>query len=106
MLEVASEGPAAATAVVVDDPTPTGLTVRAADADQGSCDMSVRCALGTLIPGQLVRVTIHATVAPDAPAGAIVNTASVAGGQRDPNPDNNGATASGERARHRRREAR
>ncbi len=93
VLEVASEGPAAATGVVVDDPTPTGLTVHSADADQGSCDATVRCALGTLVPGQLVRVTIHATVAPDAPAGAIVNTASVAGAQRDPNPDNNGASA-------------
>jgi len=93
VLEVGNDGPAGATGVVVDDPTPTGLTVQSADADQGSCDATVHCTLGTLVPGQLVRVTIHATVAADAPAGAIVNTASVAGAQRDPNPANNRATA-------------
>ena len=94
VLEVANDGPAAATGVVVDDPTPTGVTVSAATADQGSCDATVRCTLGTVIPGQLIRVTVHATVAADAPAGAIANTATVAGAQRDPNPANNSATAS------------
>jgi uncharacterized repeat protein (TIGR01451 family) len=93
VVQVANDGPAAATAVVVDDPTPVGLTVRTADAEQGSCDMSVRCTLGTLTPGQLVRVTIRATVAADAPAGPIANAATVAGGLRDPNPGNDGATA-------------
>ena len=93
VLQVANDGPAAATAVVVDDPAPAGLTVRTADTEQGSCDLSVRCTLGTLTPGQLVRVTIHAKVAPDAPAGPIVNTATVAGGLRDPNPGNDHATA-------------
>ena len=93
VLQVSDNGPAAATGVVVDDPPPAGLTVLAADVDQGACDTTVHCALGTLIPGQMVRVTVHATVADAAPAGPLTNAATVAGEQRDPHPDNNRATA-------------
>jgi uncharacterized repeat protein (TIGR01451 family) len=56
--------------------------------------VTVRCALGTLTPGQLVHVTIHATVAPEAPADGIANVATVAADQRDPDPSNDRASAS------------
>ena len=93
VMDVTNDGPALATGVVVDDPVPTGLAVRAASADQGTCDLTVHCALGALAPGQLVHVTVRAVVASDAPPGPIANAAAVAGAQRDPDPPNNQATA-------------
>lgn len=93
VLDVANDGPAAATGVIVDDPPPPGIELHAASADQGTCDATVHCALGTLIPGQLVRVTIHGKVAASAPPDAIANAATVAADQRDPDPSNNRAAA-------------
>ncbi len=93
VLDVANDGPALATGVVVDDPAPAGLMVHAVVTDQGTCELTVHCALGALAPGQLLHVRIQAVVAADAPAGPIANAATVTGAQRDPDPANNRATA-------------
>ena len=84
---VTNLGPAQATGVTLSDPTPVGLTFVSASAP---CAAGFPCILGDLAVGASVTVTVTFNV----PGGyttpnPIVNTATVAGAEPDPNPSNN-----------------
>lgn len=82
-------GPTIATGVVVTDPVPAGTTFVSAGAGCAQAAGIVTCTAGTLNPGQTVTFTFTVR------AGSgdfIVNTATIAGNQPDPNLANNTAT--------------
>jgi uncharacterized repeat protein (TIGR01451 family) len=91
MLTVVNAGPSDAAAVIVDDPTPAGLTFASASAP---CAAGFPCSLGTLPAGGSVSITATFQVPSSFTGpGPIVNTASVAASTADPTPSNNAATA-------------
>ena len=70
----------AAEAVQLTDPLPPGLTLESVEAlDQGTCDASVRCSLGTIPAFGSARVRIRARVGDQVAPGEVTNTASVSG---------------------------
>jgi uncharacterized repeat protein (TIGR01451 family) len=82
-------GPTIATGVTVTDPVPAGTTFVSAGAGCTLAAGVVTCNAGTLNPGQTVTFTFTVQ------AGSgdfIVNTATIAGNQPDPNLANNTAT--------------
>jgi large repetitive protein len=81
---VTNSGPSTATNVVVNDPTPTGLTFVS---NGGACTTDFPCQLGTIAPGGLR--TIVATYTALARDTVAVNTAAVTGTIFDRDPDNN-----------------
>ncbi len=89
-----NHGPSAATNVVVSDPLPAGLTFVSATPDHGSCaaaGSTVTCNLGNLPAGATATITIEAT---RTTTDAIVNTATLTGGEKDPDGGNNTSTTS------------
>ena len=89
---VANAGPAVATGVRVDDPTPPGLTWVSSS---GDCTTAFPCDLGTMAPGTTRTIAATYTVAGGAGAPPeITNAATVLGGVSDPNSANNQATIS------------
>ncbi len=93
-LLVTNHGPDGATAVTVTDPLPAAATLASASASQGGCGgtTTVVCTLGGLAAGNSATVSLVVTVSA-AGAPAIVNTATVAATETDPNPTDNTATA-------------
>lgn len=91
-IRVTNRGPEAATSVVVTDPLPASVALVSVSTTQGSCSTAplLRCELGRIGVG--ASVTISAVVRANA-AGVVVNTASAAGAEPDPNPTNNVSTA-------------
>ncbi|HEX7136737.1 MAG TPA: DUF11 domain-containing protein, partial [Vicinamibacterales bacterium] len=89
-ITVVNGGPASAGSVVVNDPTPAGLTFVS---NTGACTSAFPCSLGTMTGGQVA--TINATFSiPSNFAGTFVtNTATVTSGATDPNSGNNSASA-------------
>jgi uncharacterized repeat protein (TIGR01451 family) len=87
-LSVSNDGPSNAAGVILDDPTPAGLTFVSATAP---CASGFPCALGTLAPGADTTVTVTFAV-PAGHAGAIVNTATVSSSTADPDPGSNSST--------------
>src|SRR5262249_29122276 len=90
-LIVTNAGPSDAQGVVVDDPTPPGLTFTS---NAGDCVTAFPCSIGTLAAGATRAITATFTV----PAGyttpaPIVNTATVVSTTNDPAAGNNRATA-------------
>jgi uncharacterized repeat protein (TIGR01451 family) len=94
LIGVHNSGPSAATSVTVTDPVPAALHLLAARPTQGSCQIAygLLCELGRIAPGGNAVILVVAQVAPDA-AGTIPNTATVTGGEVDPNPGDNSSTA-------------
>jgi uncharacterized repeat protein (TIGR01451 family) len=92
---VTNEGPVeTATEVTVEDVLPAGVTFQSATPSQGTCTQAagtVTCNLGDL--ARDASATVQITVTPQSP-GTITNTATVTGGQRDPEINNNTATES------------
>ena len=93
-IEASNQGPGGATGVVVTDELSSQVTFVSATASQGSCDRqgkTVTCEIGNLANAEAASVTI--TVRPKKD-GTISNTATVAAGtgDTDPNPANNTAT--------------
>jgi uncharacterized repeat protein (TIGR01451 family) len=86
-------GPTIATGVVVTDPVPAGTTFVSAGAGCSLLAGVVRCNAGTLNPGQTVTFTFTVQAGSGT---SIVNTATIAGNQADPNPANNTATVTTE----------
>jgi uncharacterized repeat protein (TIGR01451 family) len=90
-LAVTNNGPASATGVQVDDPSPSGLTFVS---NTGDCSSPFPCGLGTMTPGQTLTITSTFSVPVDYPAPApVVNTATVSSSTVDPSPENGSATA-------------
>jgi uncharacterized repeat protein (TIGR01451 family) len=89
---VTNNGPSAATGVTLTDPLPATVTFGSVIPSQGSCSETagtVSCNLGDVATGATATVTL--VVTPTA-ADPLTNTASVAGTEPDPNPENNSAT--------------
>jgi uncharacterized repeat protein (TIGR01451 family) len=92
-LTVHNGGPGTATGVTVSDPLASTTTFASASSTQGSCVQAsgtVSCSLGTLANGATATVTIKATATS---GGFVTNTATVTGGQTDPNTKNNSDSA-------------
>lgn len=87
---VKNNGPSNATNVVVNDPTPAGLTFVS---NTGGCTTPYPCSLGTLAPNQIVTISSTYSVSPNA-SGTITNTASVSTSTTDPTTTNNSSSAS------------
>jgi uncharacterized repeat protein (TIGR01451 family) len=91
---VSNAGPSLATDVVVTDALPAGVAFVSATADAGSCadaGGTVTCTIPRLTAGAAATITIVTTrTSPD----PIKNTATVDGKERDPDEENNTATAS------------
>jgi uncharacterized repeat protein (TIGR01451 family) len=94
LIGVHNSGPSAATSVTITDPMPVGLHLLAARASQGSCSVlaALVCDLGRIASGGNAVILAVAQVAPNADA-TITNTASVTGGEVDPNPEDNSSSA-------------
>jgi uncharacterized repeat protein (TIGR01451 family) len=93
-LVVKDNGPHDATRVIVIDRPPPGLSVVSAEPSQGACapGPGVLCNLGSILTGASAQILVTANVAPSA-SGTLTNTAVVIGGQTDPDPGNNTASA-------------
>ncbi|GAB4184804.1 MAG: hypothetical protein Tsb002_08100 [Wenzhouxiangellaceae bacterium] len=87
-LAVVNNGPSAAASVLLDDPTPAGLTLISATVP---CAGGFPCALGNLAAGAMVSVDVTFQVPANA-SGPIVNTATVSSPTPDPVPGNNSST--------------
>ena len=74
-VKVSNAGPSVARAVVVDDPTPAGVTGFAGSWSGGTCAQP--CALGNLPPGGSVTITYTATVNSGFVDNTLSNTATV-----------------------------
>jgi uncharacterized repeat protein (TIGR01451 family) len=89
-IQVTNDGPSNASGVVVNDPTPPGLTFVA---NTGDCATAFPCALGTMPSGSTRTITsTFAVPLAHLPSTPIVNTASVSSATSDPATGNNTAT--------------
>jgi uncharacterized repeat protein (TIGR01451 family) len=92
-LEVENKGPSASAANSVTDILPAGLTYVS---DTGGCDTSalptITCEVGALTAGSTATVEIVTEVEAGA-SGSIQNTAQVSGPNPDPEPSDDGASA-------------
>lgn len=92
-LTVRNSGQSAAEDVVVSDTMPNGLTATSASASNGAtCELDVRCDLGTLAPNEVVTITILAKVSQAAGNAELTNSASVSSSTADPSPGDNTAS--------------
>ena len=95
-LVVRNDGPSAATAVVLTDALPAGVSFTSVSTTAGTCTYgqptarTLRCGLGTLASGATATVTVNASVAPDvAPGTILVNDADVTSATADPDNGDN-----------------
>ena len=87
-----NQGPDTATGVVLTNTLPASTSFVSANATDGSCEHDagiVTCGIASLPAGESVTVTIVATTDAD---GAIVDSATVAAAEEDPDTANNTAT--------------
>ncbi len=91
---VENAGPSAAEDVEMDDPLPAGLTNPTVTTEQGTCDLTVSCSLGTIPANGSVLVLIEADIPADAVVGSTVsNTVTVTTTTDDKDPDDNTSTS-------------
>ena len=84
-----------ANSAVVSDTLPAALTFVSSTPACSASGETVTCALGALAPSQSVPIALTVRIAPDLPAGTVIqNTASVSHADTDPTPANNTSTAS------------
>jgi len=88
-ITASNNGPSNATSVVVNDVLPSGYTFVSATPSAGSW-AAPNWTIGNLANGGNATLTIVATVKA---SGTYANTASITGGQNDPNTANNSSTA-------------
>jgi uncharacterized repeat protein (TIGR01451 family) len=95
-IRVTNDGPGEATAVRLLDAIPDGLAVRSVTPTQGSCGTggAIDCDIGTLSPGATAEVSVTAGVGADRAGSTIVNAATVAAAELDPDQSDNCASAS------------
>jgi uncharacterized repeat protein (TIGR01451 family) len=94
-VSVANTGPSHATGLTLTDTLPAGVTFVSSVPGPPTCSLAgatLTCALGALAAGSTTMVTINVTVNGSA-AGILVNTATVSGGETDPDPSDNTASA-------------
>ena len=93
LVTVTNDGPSPATAIVVSDPLPAGLTFVDAQPSQGTYVPGTGAwAVGNLAPTASATLRLTAVVST---AGTVVNTATiVSSGEPDPNPNDDSASAS------------
>lgn len=89
-IDVSNDGPSVARNVTVTDVLPAGVTD--VSVTGAGCD-ALPCTIPTLDPDGSVGLTVSGTVSPGLTGTAVVNTATVAGADLDPNPSDNSATA-------------
>jgi hypothetical protein len=91
---VTNNGPIAAQRVIVTDVISRRLEFEQAITTKGFCegDPVVKCHLGNLAAGEVVRITIQSTIWLSRYRGTITNTASVSSRTRDRITGNNSAT--------------
>jgi uncharacterized repeat protein (TIGR01451 family) len=83
----------AAESVQLTDPLPPGLTLESVEAlDQGTCDATVNCSLGTIPAFGSARVRIRARVGEGVGPGEVTNTATVSGPLDDSVQEDNADT--------------
>lgn len=92
-----NQGPSAADTVVIADSLPAGLVASTVEVttDAGSCAVTatdVSCAVGTVVPGDTVTVTVTAQIDPGYVGATLVNTATATSPDPDENPADNEAT--------------
>jgi uncharacterized repeat protein (TIGR01451 family) len=87
-IQVSNNGPDAAGNVVLDDPTPAGLTFVGAST---LCASGFPCEIGTLANGASAIITATFAIAPDA-TGSITNVASASADTPDPDLGDNEST--------------
>ncbi|NUL46232.1 DUF11 domain-containing protein [Cellulosimicrobium funkei] len=96
-VDVTNNGPSSAENAVLTDTLPDGFSIgEVAAVDGGVCTVTapdVRCTWDALEPGATTTVTLEVTVDPDAPAGAVINTAAVASPADDADETNNSGSA-------------
>lgn len=84
-MTVTNKGPDPATQVVITDPLPTGLQfVSSAD-----CTSAMSCPIGDLAVGQSKTVTVQVKATVSVYGTVVVNTATVAGKEFEPTPEDN-----------------
>ncbi len=88
-LTVTNRGPATATGVVLDYPTPTGVTFAGAGAP---CAAGFPCGLPDLAPEESATVEVAFLTPATCPASPIVNLAIVSAAGPDPDPGNDSST--------------
>ncbi|MFZ1708673.1 MAG: DUF11 domain-containing protein, partial [Anaerolineae bacterium] len=90
---ITNYGPLGATAVVLSDPLPAGVTFVTAIPDQGTCSEAggvVSCSLGALASQASIQVRIVITTGA---AGTLTNTVTVTAAEPDPDLGDNSAVA-------------
>jgi uncharacterized repeat protein (TIGR01451 family) len=93
-ISIANNGGSDITGVILTDTLPAGVGYLFTTPSQGVCDQvsgMVTCVLGSLSPGFPTTISIVVTAPPD--AGTLLNQASVAGSEFDPDLTNNTASA-------------
>ncbi|RLK62375.1 CARDB domain-containing protein [Actinokineospora cianjurensis] len=91
---VRANGPSTATDVTFTLPIPAELRDVQVTAPPGvTCDPTVACAAGTMLPGTEITVIVRGVLAPDFTGGTLALTASVDASSPDNNPTNDSATA-------------
>ncbi|WP_253839849.1 isopeptide-forming domain-containing fimbrial protein [Actinokineospora globicatena] len=91
---VRSSGPSTATDVTFTLPIPAELRDVQVTAPAGvTCDPTVACSLGTVLPGAELTIVVRGVLAADFTGGSLALTASVDSSSPDNNPTNDSATA-------------
>ena len=92
-LTLANTGPSDAQSVAVDLALPDGVTPIAWIPSQGTC-ADTTCTLGTLLAGNIARITVTTQISSNIPPGTILSAiAQATSPTSDPNTANNTATA-------------
>ncbi len=88
-ITVTAGSPTSATNVVVDDPTPTGLTFVS---NSGDCVTAFPCQFATINIGETKTITATFKISPDFGSGTVSNVVTVSSSGTDLNTANNTAT--------------